>query len=297
VKTETLPRVHDPVIAKENGVYTLFSTGNGITIYTSPNRVDWQRAGRVFEKPLAWAATTIAGSTHHYWAPDISFWNGKWHLYYSVSTFGSNRSAIGLATNPTLDNTHSNYAWTDEGIVIESNHSDDFNAIDPAFILDENGQPWLSFGSFWGGLKLIQLDLRTVKIKKDAPLLSIARRSDAESNAIEAPYIWRRGDFYYLFASFDFCCKGVASTYNIRVGRADSIEGPYLDREGRAMLDGGGTLIRSSEERWIGPGHNAVFEDDGRDFLIYHAYDAQNNGRPALRIEPLNYDEEGWPHV
>ncbi len=146
------PRVHDPVIVKEGDTYFLFSTGRGIALYTSPDMVTWQRQGPVFEQEVPWAAATIPGARYHYWAPDVAFWNGKWYLYYSVSTFGKNRSAIGLATNVTLDSRRPDYQWQDEGVVIESQLSDDWNAIDPQFVLDENHQPWLAFGSFWAAL-------------------------------------------------------------------------------------------------------------------------------------------------
>jgi arabinan endo-1,5-alpha-L-arabinosidase len=150
------PRVHDPVLAKEAGIYYLFSTGRGITVHTSTDRINWRLAGRVFSPPPAWTAETIPGSNDHFWAPDISFFNGKWHLYYSVSTFGKNRSAVGLATNVTLNPSRPDYQWKDEGLVVESKPGDDWNAIDPNLTLDDKKQPWLSFGSFWGGNQVSQ---------------------------------------------------------------------------------------------------------------------------------------------
>jgi arabinan endo-1,5-alpha-L-arabinosidase len=259
----------------------------------------WTRQGSVFGKPIAWTATTIPGSNESYWAPDISFFNGKWHLYYSVSTFGRRRSAIGLATNVTLNPQRADYAWKDEGVVVESTQESDYNAIDPNVVLDKNQQPWLSFGSFWGGLKLIQLDAATGKPKKEAQLLPIASRPRVRptNGAIEAPYIIRHGDYYYLFASFDLCCKAVESTYNIQVGRAKEVTGPYLDREGKPMTEGGGTLVLSSSQRWRGPGHNAVYQDGKTDWLVYHAYDAEDRGASKLHIEPITWDAEGWPRV
>jgi len=293
-----IPRVHDPVLAKENGVYYLFSTGRGITVYTSPDMVTWQRQGRAFEQPMAWTATTIPGSRDHYWAPDIIFFNGRWHLYYSVSTFGKNHSVVGLATNITLDPARPDYEWKDAGPVIESKPGDDWNAIDPNIVLDENGQPWLSPGSFWSGIKLVKIDLATGKPAKDAQIHALASRPRTPDiqGSIEGPYIMRRGGFYYLFASFDFCCRGANSTYNIRVGRA-AVTGPYLDREGKAMLDGGGTLVLSGSGRWRGPGHNSIYRENGTDWLVYHAYDAEDNGLSKLRVESLQWDAAGWPHA
>jgi arabinan endo-1,5-alpha-L-arabinosidase len=301
-----LPRVHDPVLAKEGNTYYLFSTGRGITLHTSKDRVIWLRQGRVFADPIPWTAAAIPGSTDHYWAPDISFFNGKWHLYYSVSTFGRNRSAIGLATNKTLDSKRPDYRWKDEGLVVESNPGDNWNAIDPNLALDEKKQPWLSFGSFWGGIKLQKLDAATGKPAKPtdkepvpAPLYSVSSRphTGGIAGAVEAPYIVRHGRFCYLFVSFDFCCKGVESTYNIRVGRSAKITGPYVDREGKAMTEGGGTLVRSGSGRWRGPGHNAVYHENNRDWLVYHAYDADDNGVSKLRIEEMAWDAAGWPKM
>ncbi|MES2464766.1 MAG: family 43 glycosylhydrolase [Armatimonadota bacterium] len=294
-----LPRVHDPVLAKEAGVYYLFSTGRGITLHTSKDRLLWQRQGRVFPDSIPWTVETIPGSTDHYWAPDISFFNGKWHLYYSVSTFGKNRSAIGLATNKTLDPRRPDYQWKDEGLVVESKPGDDWNAIDPNIALDDKKQPWLSFGSFWGGIKLQKLDPATGKLAKPTTLYSLSSRPRTAGGvgAVEAPFILRHGSFYYLFVSFDFCCKGIDSSYNIRVGRAAKITGPYLDREGKPMMEGGGTLVRASASRWRGPGHNAVYRENDKDWLVYHAYDADDNGASKLLIEELPWDKEGWPKM
>jgi arabinan endo-1,5-alpha-L-arabinosidase len=293
------PRVHDPVLAKEAGIYYLFSTGRGITVHTSTDRINWRLAGRVFSPPPAWTAETIPGSNDHFWAPDISFFNGKWHLYYSVSTFGKNRSAVGLATNVTLNPSRPDYQWKDEGLVVESKPGDDWNAIDPNLTLDDKKQPWLSFGSFWGGIKLVKIDSKTGKPITASNLSSLASRprTGGGVGAVEAPFLVRHKRFYYLFVSFDFCCKGADSTYNIRVGRSREITGPYLDKDGKSMIGGGGTLVRSGAGRWRGPGHNAVYSEKKQDWLIYHAYDAEDQGISKLRIEALDWDTDGWPRV
>src|SRR5690349_3878042 len=131
-----MSRVHDPVMTKEGDTYYLLSTGRGITLHTSKDLITWEQRGRVFLQTIPWTSETIPGSTDYYWAPDISFFSGKWHLYYSISTFGKNHSAIGLATNSTLDPGSQDYRWNDEGLVIESKSSDDWNAIDPNIALD-----------------------------------------------------------------------------------------------------------------------------------------------------------------
>ncbi|MCB0092400.1 MAG: arabinan endo-1,5-alpha-L-arabinosidase, partial [Caldilineaceae bacterium] len=229
------------------------------------------------------------------WAPDISYFNGKWHLYYAGSTFGSNRSVIGLATNVTLDPQSPAYAWVDEGPVIASQPTDNWNAIDPNVAFDADGQPWLAFGSYWSGLKMRKLDVTSGKLATDdETLYALAQRFEA-NGALEAPFIVRRGEYYYLFASFDYCCRGVESTYNVRVGRATEITGPYIDRQGKPMLEGGGTGVLTAYTHWAGPGHNGIFIEDNTYWIVYHAYDKQQIGIPKLRIEALGWDAQGWP--
>jgi arabinan endo-1,5-alpha-L-arabinosidase len=226
----------------------------------------------------------------------VSYFNGKYHLYYSVSTFGSNHSSIGLATNETLDPASEKYRWIDQGKVIGSNPSDDWNAIDPDLVLDEKNQPWLAFGSFWGGIKLRKLDQATGKLStQDQTLYSLARRPPP--GAIEAADIIRKNDYCYLFVSFDFCCRGKDSTYNIRVGRSRNLTGPYVDRSGKPMMEGGGTLVVAGAGRWAGPGHCAVLQEKDGDWLVYHAYDTEWRGVSTLRISSLRWDAEGWPTI
>jgi len=285
--------VHDPCVIKEGNVYYMFSTGHGITIRRSPDMFRWEGAGRVFAEDVpAWSAKEIPG-TKFPWAPDISFFNDRYHLYYSISTFGKKKSCIGLATNKTLNPASPHYRWVDHGKVVESGANSNFNAIDPNVVLDEKGRPWLSFGSFWTGLKLVALDQKTGKPSpQSGNLISIAARP---STAIEAPFIVRKNGYYYLFASFDFCCKGADSTYNIVVGRSRKVTGPYLDRNGKPMLNGGGTQILAGYDNVRGPGHNAVLLDGRRDWLVHHFYNANDEGTPTMQIRPLTWDADGWP--
>jgi arabinan endo-1,5-alpha-L-arabinosidase len=131
---------------------------------------------------------------------------------------------------------------------------------------------------------------------EDKTFYSLANRPDADENAIEAPYIIRRDTFYYLFVSFDHCCRGVDSDYNVRVGRSRSVTGPYVDEEGTPMTSGGGTLVLNGWAGWKGPGHNAVLEDGDETFLVYHAYSVADGGTPVLKISPLEW-KNGWPSV
>jgi arabinan endo-1,5-alpha-L-arabinosidase len=281
---------HDPVVIAAHGQFYEFQTGDRIPTKTSTDLRAWKSGPRAFDQKPSWIAQQVPGATD-LWAPDVSFFGGVYHLYYSASTFSSNHSCIGHATRAALDEG----SWIDHGAVICSNAGgvkEDWNAIDPNVIVDRDGTPWLAFGSFWSGLKLIELTadgLRAI-----GPMHAIATRKEADG-AIEAPYLVRRCGYYYLFASFDTCCSGTNSTYNVRVGRAQAITGPYVDRDGKAMLDGGGTFVVQGAGRWHGPGHSAVIFDDGAWFNVYHAYDANQNGASMLRISELAFDSEGWP--
>jgi arabinan endo-1,5-alpha-L-arabinosidase len=239
---------HDPVIVGSEGKFYLFSTGNNIGAKTSNDLLRWQAAPDVFTSSTrpAWLAEQVPGVSN-LWAPDISFFGGAYHLYYSASTFGKNRSCIGHLTRTSL----ALGTWTDQGPVICSNVStqDDFNAIDPNVVVDRDGTPWLSFGSFWSGIQLIQLDEQGARVGDS--LVALASRPSA-GGALEAPFIVRRCGYYYLFVSFDKCCSGVNSTYNIRVGRAAEVKGPYVDRDGKALLQGGGSLVLAGAGRWHG---------------------------------------------
>jgi len=302
-----LTPVHDPVIAREGSVYHLFSTGLGrgrgrlIASRTSPDLRNWAEGEPVFEQLPAWAQREIPGATN-LWAPDISFVNGRWRLYYSVSTFGSNRSAIGLATSPTLDPKAPNYGWRDDGLVVMSTPKDDFNAIDPNFVKDREGRQWLALGSFWSGLKLFPLNPVTGKVVAAAKPYALAQRPAPKGAPapVEAPFIIDHGGWYWLFASYDYCCKGPASTYYTVVGRSKAITGPYRGRDGSSMLQGGGTIFLRADlpekQRFRGPGHPGLFRDGaGAWNVVYHAYDRENKGAPTLRIAPIRWDSAGWP--
>lgn len=296
--------VHDPCIIKQGGTYHLFGTdiarGAGhIQHKTSPDLMAWKDEGGLIEALPGWASEAVPG-TRGVWAPDVSFVNGRYRLYVSYSTFGSNRSAIGLFTNATLDRSAPDYAWRDEGLVLASQPQDRFNAIDPNFIVDRQGRHWLAFGSFWSGLKLRRLDPASGKPSAaDPKLYDLCSRPAPRGapGAVEAPFLIERGGWYYLFASYDYCCKGVQSSYYMVVGRSREITGPYLGRDGSRMLDGMGTVVIQGDRRWRGPGHNAVLRDEAGDFLVYHAYDATKDGARTLRISPIEWTADGWPEA
>jgi arabinan endo-1,5-alpha-L-arabinosidase len=290
--------VHDPIIERHEDRYYLFSTGVNLPVRCSEDLLTWEGCGTVFGALPEWAPELVPGVSN-LWAPTVARFNGAYHLYYSVSTFGSNRSAIGLAVNRTLDADSPDYRWIDRGPVVTSNPGDDYNAIDPDILEDQDGRLWLVFGSFWSGVKLLELEPASGRPPPAARLHSLASRPQGpdQPGAVEAPFLIYRDGFYYLFVSFDFCCQGIHSSYNIRVGRAAEITGPYKDQGGRTMLEGGGSLVLEGDERWRGTGHNSIFSEGGEDYLVYHAYDARFAGAPTLRIERLLWDDSGWPYV
>ncbi|MGP4022538.1 arabinan endo-1,5-alpha-L-arabinosidase [Actinomadura sp. 3N407] len=280
---------HDPSAAKApDGTYIVVTTGDNLPIKTSTDRTAWSDAGVVWPGGASWT-TPYTGGARSLWAPDISYHNGQFYLYYSASTFGSQRSAIFLATSPT----GAAGSWTDRGMVIESSPSVNYNAIDPNLVVDGSGRWWLTFGSFWSGIKMIRLDSGGgLRSSSDTAVRSIASRG---GGAIEAPIVYRHGGYYYLFVSFDLCCQGAASTYRIMVGRSTSITGPYVDRNGVPMNSGGGTEILAGHGSIHGPGHQAVLDDVDGDVLFYHYY--ADSGAPYLGINLIGWDSAAWPYI
>lgn len=299
-------KIHDPVMIKHEDTFYLFATGRGISMYSSKDMKNWRDEGSVFSKSPEWTDQVVPGFRGHIWAPDISFYNGKYYLYYSISSFGKNTSAIGLATNNTLDKGDPDYKWEDQGMIVQSIPNRDlWNAIDPNLIVDDEGYPWLSFGSFWEGLKMVKLvpnrdklaepqEWSTIAKRKRSPFIADDKAGDAP---IEAPFIFKKDSMYYLFASWDYCCKGEKSTYKVVVGRSDDVRGPYIDKDGTPMTRGGGTLVVEGNQWWAGAGHNSAYSFEGKDYLVFHAYDINDDGKSKLKIAEINWDENGWPVI
>ncbi|KAK9780647.1 putative Arabinan endo-1,5-alpha-L-arabinosidase [Seiridium cardinale] len=280
--------IHDPSMVKTpSGSYIAAFTADNIGLKTSSDRTNWKDAGAAFPDGAPWT-TAYTGGAKNLWAPDISYVNGEYFMYYSASSFGSSKSAIFFAKSPTGQSG----SWTNQGLVVESTATSGYNAIDPNLVIDASGKWWLAFGSFWGGLKMVQLDPSTGKPLNNN-LISIAYRPSGE-HAVEAPYITRHGDYYYLWVSFDRCCQGASSTYRIMVGRSKSVTGPYLDRNGVDMMEGGGSEVLASHDSIHGPGHNAVFTDGDGDILVYHYYN--DAGTAQLGLNNIQYTN-GWPAV
>jgi arabinan endo-1,5-alpha-L-arabinosidase len=287
---------HDPsTIVKSGDEYWVYSTGFGIRSMHSKDLVNWRQGPAVLPDRPKWTSDLFPASSGRqgFWAPDVIHLGDRYLIYYAVSSFGKKVSAIGLATNTTLDPNDPKYAWKDQGPVMQSGQKDDFNAIDPGVTFDAHDGLWLCFGSFWSGIKLIQLDPATgMRIKPDSKIYSLAHAKE-----IEAPCIYKHGDYYYLFVNWGLCCRGVNSTYNIRMGRSEKITGPYLDKEGKDMLHEGGTLLAGSEGAFIGPGHAGILEEKGKFWMSMHFYDATQWGRSALAIREVSWGDDGWPRL
>jgi len=299
------PITHDPVVAKQGDTYYLFCTGPGITSFTSKDLKTWTKAAPVFSESPEWATSVAPGFNGHIWAPDITLYNGTYYLYYSVSAFGKNTSAIGLVTNKTLNPEDNNYKWEDQGIVIQSAPNRDlWNAIDPNLIFDDEGIPWLSFGSFWSGLKMVRLEDDLKTLAQPQEWHAIARRdrspdipdADAGDAALEGPFIFKKNDYYYQFLSWDYCCRGEESTYKLVVGRSKNVTGPYVDKDGKKLTQGGGSLVIEGNKNWYGVGHNSVFTFDGEDYTFMHGYDASDRALPKLVTKKITW-VNSWPTV
>jgi arabinan endo-1,5-alpha-L-arabinosidase len=306
---------HDPSITREGDTWYLFSTANGpdrtgeLPIRCSKDLHHWQRCGNVFDRIPDWIKNE-SPETKELWAPDISYFNGEYHLYYAFSVFGKNTSGIALLTNKTLDPASRNFHWIDHGLVLASKLEDDFNAIDPNLVFDSGGNAWLAFGSFWGGIKMRRIDPQTGMLSSDDTMLySLAKRKRPDNpppnpkglpgdwQAIEAPFLVHHDGYYYLFVSFDLCCRGTRSNYKTMVGRSEKITGPYLDEKGSALMEGGGTAVLTGNQRWLGPGGESIFHQTGGegDVMVFHAY-AAGTGNPSLQISTIDWSG-GWPHV
>jgi arabinan endo-1,5-alpha-L-arabinosidase len=294
-------QIHDPSVIEVKGQFVALGTGQqgpshgAIRAKTSPDGVKWTDAGVVGQGPPAWARAALGFQPLNVWAPSISRRGNTVFLYYCLSSFGRNASAIGLMTNASFDPLQPGEGWQDQGLVLMSKDGDDFNAIDPLRVDSSDGRAYLAFGSFWSGIKLSELNPETGKLLRgDTPRVALASRS---GGAIEAASILERDRKFYLFVSFDQCCKGVASTYNIRVGRADRIEGPYRDKDGEAMLEGGGSLVLGTTGRFIGPGGQEVVKTSKGDRLAYHYYDGDAAGMAKLQFSPIIWGVDGWPEL
>jgi arabinan endo-1,5-alpha-L-arabinosidase len=296
--------LHDPSIMRQGGTYYVFTSdviglpaGNYLPIRCSQDELNWVSCGSVFTQIPAWVVRKVPGAIA-LWAPDISYFNGLYHLYYAGSTTGSQRSVIGLATNATLDANDPQYKWIDAGEVLESAPGDDFNAIDPNIVNDEAGSIWMNFGSYWSGIKQTQIDPQTGRPLANASRVSLATRPGVVNNPIEGASMVHHGNFFYLLLSVDYCCNPDLATDNYKeiVGRSASPQGPFVDMNGTAMMNGGGSILLQAQGVWIAPGGGTAYVDgeSGESLLVFHALKMTENGAPYLWLKHITWQND-WP--
>jgi len=272
---------HDPgTLTRDDDTYFHFTTGQGIWYSTSTNLTHWENPGTVFGSDYpSWIDNVVPDFSGEIWAPDVIQMGDYYYLYYSVSTFGTSSSAIGVVRTPSLKNPD----WDDLGMVIQSfGGSEEINAIDPAVFRDHDGTVYMSYGSWFGGIGVAEVDQSTGMLAS-----GVTHIYGGGHDSIEAPYITRNGDYYYLFFTRGTCCQGADSTYRVQVARSTSVTGPYTgEREALPNEDG----------RYKGPGHIGVLKQDGCNYVSIHYYDLEDNGTAKLDILQMTY-QNGWPEL
>lgn len=279
---------HDPsTIVKRNGVYHIWTTGSQIYHMTSTDLVNWTPAAPVFAAGTwpGWINSYVPTFGGIFWAPECVYRNGLYYMYYSCS-MGARQSAIGVATSPDLA------TWTDQGMVVYSDNVTPWGAIDPAVFTDASGRVWMPFGSHLDGIWTVELNPATGK-RLNTTITNIAGTSPWCEH--EAAYMMQQGGYYYLFYNKGICCAGSTSTYYIQMGRSTNPTGPFVDKNGVALLAGGGTDFMVGKDNLRGPGHAGLFVENGINYLTYHYYDSNRNGTPTLGIASLSWDANGWP--
>ncbi|MEN3340357.1 MAG: arabinan endo,5-alpha-L-arabinosidase [Acidobacteriota bacterium] len=287
------PGMHDPsTVIQADGKFYVYATGNGLPAFVSDDGWTWQRAGSVMQavpggRP---GPEVIARGGNNSWAPDIVRAGDRYFLYYSAPG-AQPKSAIGLLIGKTLDPGSPDYKWEDGGPIVWSDGVEDSNAIDPGVLRDPtNGTLWLTYGSYFGYIRLVELDPKTGKrLHPEVKPANIAINSEASI------MIFHDG-WYYLLVTHGSCCAGGNSSYNIRMGRSKKVTGPFVDNMGVEMIRGGGKLFAGSSGRHIGPGHFGLIDlgDGVQKFSCHYESDLDRGGASVLDIRPLLW-RDGWP--
>jgi arabinan endo-1,5-alpha-L-arabinosidase len=269
------PFIHDPsTIAYSDGKYYTFGTGGGGLV--SEDGWTWNRGG---ERP--------GGGV----APDIIHIGDRYYVTYAVGGGGMNgghASNVKVMWTKSLDPKSPDFGYHDVGIVASSDGKEDQDAIDPAFLLAD-GHLWLSYGTYFGYIRMVELDPTTGQRLAGNEPVDVA--IDMEATAL----LYRDG-WYYLLGTHGTCCDGPNSSYNIRVGRSRSPLGPYVDHMGIPLLKGGGKLVIAGRGRTYGPGHFGLLDlgDGVEKFSMHYESDMDRGGRSVLAIAPLLW-QRGWP--
>ena len=288
--------VHDPSrIVECGGKYYVYYTGPHCPVHTSTDLIHWTDGKNVIDTLPDWALKLVPkakGAEAWTWAPDVIKIGDLYYLFWSLSTFGSKTSVIGLCVSPTLNANDPRYHWEDKGLVVSSDTASDANAIDPCPIVDNHGALWMTYGSWnQGGIKIVKLNKETGK-----PTSEPISLSHGQAAGPEAPFLYYHKGYYYLFDNEGTCCQGKHSTYHIMMGRAKSIDGPYIDMRGTDMRNGGGSLFMAGDGGdTFGPGHAGISTIGGKEVLSYHYYDGTRNGWPELGVAHLQWTSSGWP--
>ena len=275
----------DPTIINANdGYFYLYATEDirNTPIHRSKDLVNWESVGTAFTKQTR-PTFEPKGSL---WAPDINYINGQYVLYYSMSVWGGEWTCgIGVAT---ADKPEGPFA--DHGKLFRSNEIGVKNSIDQ-FYIEEDGKKYLFWGSF-RGIYAIQLSDDGLSVKPNAEKQQIA------GTAYEGVYIHKRNGFYYLFASIGSCCEGLRSTYTTVVGRSDNLFGPYLDREGKSMMQNNHEVVIHKNDKFVGTGHNSEIVQDkkGQDWIFYHAVSVDNPQGRVLMLDQVRWKDD-WPYI
>lgn len=251
-----------------------------IPILRSKDLMTWEIVGDALSKKPDWK------KEGGIWAPDVTYYKGKYYLYYSFSTWGDPDPGIGLAISDKPEG-----SFTDKGKVFFSKEIGVDNSIDPV-LMEDNGKRYLIWGSFHG---IYGLEVNDDGMRSNAPKFQLA------GNAYEGSYIYKKGKYYYFFGSTGTCCEGAKSTYNVRVGRSVNFKGPYIDQQGKSLLENGGTLIlqgNAGDKGFVGPGHNGdIVEDDkGETWMIYHAFKKEQTAGRVMLLDKVNW-VNGWPVI
>jgi arabinan endo-1,5-alpha-L-arabinosidase len=284
--------IHDPsTVVVDRGRFYTAGTGNGLPILTSEDGWTWRRAGSFMSAVPGGKAgpAVLEKGGNNTWAPDIIHIGDKFFVYYSAPATQP-KSAIGLLVCRTLDVTAADRGCEDGGPIVWSDGVEDSNAIDPGVLLDPDGRLWLTYGSYFGYIRLVELDPKTGKRRyPDRPPVNIAINAEASI------LIYRDG-WYYLLLTHGSCCQGANSTYNIRMGRSRKVTGPYLDNMGVDMIEGGGKLFAASRGRHVGPGHFGLLDlgEGVQKFSLHYEADLDRGGVSVLDIRPLLW-RDGWP--
>jgi arabinan endo-1,5-alpha-L-arabinosidase len=298
--------VHDPTIIRQGSTYYVLSTDPGLTngqvgylpILTSTDQINWTRSGQVFNTLPAWASAY----NNVLWAPDVSFFNGVYHVYYTVSSFGTNNSAIGLATAPSMAG-----PWIDSGgpILTSSAANTSYNAIDSNILVDYGSgttvqHVWMTYGSFFGGIFQREINPLTGQLSAtNIAVVQLATRPGVTGNPVEGASLVQKNGFYYLFASFGSCCNANYTTdnYEIVVGRSSSPNGPFVDQSGTSMLSGGGTVLLATGGEFTAPGGEFVYTDaTNGDLITFHALSDNQNGLDYLFVNQITWPNN-WPLI